>query len=127
MRLTEEETTMWYRAVGCLVTLIFSLLVVPLAAETLPAGTVSHIGWLRQGSLSEPLRDAFRQGLRDMGYVEGQNLVIEYRFNEGNVERLHDLAAELVRLRVDVLVTNATLPTAAARDATQTIPIVFGG
>jgi putative tryptophan/tyrosine transport system substrate-binding protein len=118
---------MGYRAIGCIVTLILSLLATPLAAETPPAGTVPHIGWLRQGPLSEPLREAFRQGLRDMGYVEGQNLIIEYRFHEGQAERLRDLAAELVRLRVDALVTNATAATAAARDATQTIPIVFGG
>ncbi len=113
------------RIIGLIVTLALVILVAPLAADAQPAGKVPRIGWLRQGPLNEPLRDAFRQGLRDVGYVEGQNLVIEYRFNEGNVELLRNLAAELVRLRVDVIVTGATPTTAAARDATQTIPIVF--
>jgi putative tryptophan/tyrosine transport system substrate-binding protein len=106
-----------------------SMLAAPLAAGAPQAGKVARIGWLRQGALAEPsqIRDGFRQGLRDLGYVEGQSLGIEYRFNEGKAELLRDLAAELVRLRVDVIVTNGTPPTAAARDATKTIPIVFGG
>ena len=115
--------------VGCVVTLALAILVAPLAADAQPAREVPRIGWLRQGVLTEPsqIRDGFRQGLRDMGYVEGQNLVIESRFNEGKAALLRDFAAELVRLRVDVIVTNGTAPTAAARNATQTIPIVFGG
>jgi putative ABC transport system substrate-binding protein len=114
--------------IGLITTLVLVILVALLAADAQPVGKVPRIGWLRQGSLAEPsqIRDGFRQGLRDLGYVAGQNLVIEYRFNEGKAELLRDLAAELVRLRVDVLVTNGTPPTAAARDATQTIPIVFG-
>jgi putative ABC transport system substrate-binding protein len=105
------------------------VLVAPFAAEAQRTSKVPRIGWLRQGALPESslFLNEFRQGLRDLGYVEGQNVVIEYRFNEGKEERLRDLAAELVRLRVDVIVTNGTPPTEAARDATQTIPIVFGG
>jgi putative ABC transport system substrate-binding protein len=120
---------MWRSSIGVIVTLALVILVAPFAADAQPAGKVARIGWLRQGALAEPSRllDEFRQELRDMGYVEGQNLVIEYRFNEGKAERLRDLAAELVRLKVDVIVTIGTPPTAAARDATQTIPIVFGG
>ena len=69
--------------------------------------------------------DDFRQGLRDLGYIEGQNLTIEYRYTEGDVERLSDLAAELVRLHVDVIVTTGTPATRAAKDATSMIPIIM--
>ncbi|MBI3325658.1 MAG: ABC transporter substrate-binding protein [Nitrospinae bacterium] len=117
------------RTIGLITTLALVILVGLFAADAQPAGKVPRIGWLRQGALAEPTLDEFRQGLRDMGYVEGQNIVIEYRFNEGkaDLELFRDLAAELVRLGVDVIVTNGTPPTRAARDATQTIPIVFGG
>jgi putative ABC transport system substrate-binding protein len=87
--------------------LILSLLVVPLATEAQQATTVYRIGRLSPGPpLPEPDRReaAFRQGLRDLGYVEGHNLVIVYRYAEGNADRLHEMAAELVRLKVDVLV-----------------------
>jgi putative ABC transport system substrate-binding protein len=70
-------------------------------------------------------RDAFRQGLRDLGYVEGQNIVIEYRYAEGKSARLAELATELVRLKVDVIVTGSTITTLAAKNATKTIPIVM--
>src|SRR5262249_49949465 len=122
-----EDSAMRRSVIGLITTLVLVILVALLAADAQPAGKVPRIGWLRQGSLPSPqIRDGFQQGLRDLGYVEGQNLVIEYRFNEGKAELLRALAAELVRLRVDVIVTNGTPPTAAARDATQTIPIVFG-
>jgi putative tryptophan/tyrosine transport system substrate-binding protein len=70
--------------------------------------------------------EAFRQGLRELGYVEGKNIVIEYRWAEGKTERLPALAAELVRLKVDVIVTAGPPPTRAAKEATSTIPIVMG-
>jgi putative tryptophan/tyrosine transport system substrate-binding protein len=73
------------------------------------------------------LREVFRQGLRELGYVEGKNLIIEYRYGEDKLERLPVLAEELVRLKVDVLVTSATTATLAAKDVTRTIPIVFLG
>ena len=69
--------------------------------------------------------EAFRQGLRDFGYVEGKNIIIEYRYAERKVDRLPTLAAELVRLKVDVIVTSASQETRAAKDATNTIPIVM--
>jgi putative ABC transport system substrate-binding protein len=69
--------------------------------------------------------EAFRQGLRELGYVEGKNIVTEYRWAEGTIERLPDLAAELVRLKVDVIVTAGPSPTRAAKEATVTIPIVM--
>jgi len=69
--------------------------------------------------------EGLRAGLRDLGYVEGKNIVIEYRSAEGNYDRLPELAAELVRLKPDVLVTSATPATLAAKQATTTIPIVL--
>src|SRR5262249_28402541 len=69
--------------------------------------------------------EAFVQGLRELGYVEGQNLILEYRWSAGNVDRLRDHAAELVRLGVHVMVTGGPLATRAARDTTRTIPIVM--
>jgi putative tryptophan/tyrosine transport system substrate-binding protein len=70
-------------------------------------------------------RDAFRQGLRELGYVEGKNVVIEYRYAEGRTERLRQLAAELARLKVDVIVRTSSVSTRAAKEATSTIPIVM--
>jgi putative ABC transport system substrate-binding protein len=84
---------------------------------------------LGSASLSSPVYkaniDALRAGLRDLGYIEGQNLIIEFRWAEGNYERLPELAAELLRLNVDVLVTHGTPGTLAAKRATTTVPIVI--
>ena len=68
---------------------------------------------------------AFQQGLRELGYVEGKNMVIEYRYAEGKLEPLTELADELVRLKVDIIVTDTSNATQAAKDATKTIPVVF--
>jgi putative ABC transport system substrate-binding protein len=76
-------------------------------------------------SLSPMLLEAFRQGLRENGYVEGQNIEIEYRFGDGKSDRYPDLAAELVRRKVDVIVTSSTRPIKAVKNATSTIPIVM--
>jgi len=99
----------------------------PLAAEAQQAAKVARIGYLSSSLASSPrLRDAFLQGLRDLGYVEGRNVVIEYRDAEGKVERVPALAAELVALKVDVIfVGGSTRVTLAAMQATKTIPIVF--
>ena len=107
-------------------TLAGGLLAAPLAAEAQPAGKVPRIGFLFSGA-SGPARevDTFRQGLRDLGYIEGQNIAIEYRFAGGQVERLPELAAELVRLKLDVIVAPYTPPALAVKRATSTIPIVF--
>jgi putative ABC transport system substrate-binding protein len=105
------------------------LLTAPLAAEAEQAAKVPRIGWLSLNRVASPsphLTEAFRQGLRDLGYVEGRNVVIEYRDAEGKLERLPALAAELVALQVDVIVAGGGTPTAlAAKQATKTIPIVF--
>jgi putative tryptophan/tyrosine transport system substrate-binding protein len=96
------------------------------SADAQQAKKVPRIGVLMSGS-PEPRRavlDAFLQGLRDVGYTEGQNIVIEYRFTEERDERLSNLAAELVQLKVDVIVTSGIPPAFAAKQATTTIPIV---
>ena len=103
------------------------LLAAPLAADAQPAGKVHRIGYLTGGSWSptSPFFEAFRQGLRELGWVEGQNIVIDYRYAEGRFDRLPDLAAKLVRLKVDIIVAVASTATVAAKNATATIPIVM--
>jgi putative ABC transport system substrate-binding protein len=102
-----------------------SLLAAPLAAQAQPAGKVYRIGTLNLGSPSRsPLAEAFWQGLRELGYVEGRNVIVEERWAEGRPERLPGLAADLVRLKVDVIVADGTVAL-AAKQATTTIPIVM--
>ena len=103
------------------------LLAPPLAVEAQQAGKVARIGSLSLNMVpNRHLQEAFRQGLRDLGYVEGRNVVIETRDAEGKPERLPALAAELIALKVDVIVTGGgTPPALAAKQATKTIPIVF--
>jgi putative ABC transport system substrate-binding protein len=105
-----------------------SVLAAPLAAAAAQqAGKVPRIGFLGVTSPSDrpSLLDAFRQGLRELGWVEGQNIAIDYRYAEGRLDRLPDLAAELVRLKVDIIVSFGTQGVTAARNATETIPIVM--
>jgi putative ABC transport system substrate-binding protein len=99
----------------------------PLAARAQAAGQVPRIGFL---GLASPTTfasrlEGFRQGLRDLGYVEGTNITVEYRWAEGRYERLPELAADLVRSKVDLIVTHATPGSLAAKHATTTIPIVI--
>jgi putative ABC transport system substrate-binding protein len=102
------------------------LLAAPLAAEAQQAAKVPRIGYLGPNlATSSHLREAFLQGLRDLDYVEGRNLVIEYRDAKGKFERFPALAAELVALKVDVIVASGTLAALAAKHATRSIPIVF--
>jgi len=102
------------------------LLAAPLGAEAQQAAKVPRIGYLAGSLAGGPhLPEAFRQGLRDLGYVEGRNVVIEYRDAEGKLERLPALAAELVALKVDVIVAPPTVAALAAKQATRTLPIVF--
>lgn len=102
------------------------LLAGSVAAEAQPAAREYRIGFV-SSSVYIPAHDAFRQGLRELGYVEGKNAVIEMRFAEGRQERLPELIAEVLRLKVDVLVVGSTLGVLAARKATTTVPIVFAG
>jgi len=100
-----------------------SLLAAPLAAEAQQAAKIARIGFLTPAA-DPRLREAFLQGLRDLGYVEGRNLVIEIRSAEGKFQRLPALAAELVALKVDVIVVGGTPAALAAKQATTILPIV---
>jgi putative ABC transport system substrate-binding protein len=116
--------------IGLLLTLALGILWAPVISAAQQPAKVSHIGVLSPGPpppVPDPVLDAFRQGLCDLGYVEGQPLVIERRYAAGNPERLRDLAAELVRLPVAVLVAWGLTAARAAQEATSTIPIVFTG
>jgi len=104
------------------------LVAAPLAAEAQQAAKVPRIGRLVNNPAASPhLTEAFLQGLRDLGYVEGRNVVIEYRDAEGKLERFPALAAELVALKVDVILAPGTPGALAAKQATRTLPIVFIG
>jgi ABC-type uncharacterized transport system substrate-binding protein len=113
------------RVIGLAVVLAVSLFATPLAAEGQQAGRVPRIGYLGTRTSSDFGLDAFRQGLRELGWVENQNIVIDYRFAEGRLDRLPDLAVELARLKVDIIVAHSTPGAAAAKNATATIPIVM--
>ena len=109
-----------------LASLTGGLLAAPLATEVQQAGKVPRVGYLFYGSPGHSREiDAFRQGLRELGYIEGRNIAIEYRFASGQIKRYPALAAELVRLNVDVIVAPATPQALAAKQATSSIPIVF--
>src|SRR2546425_7415481 len=120
---------MWCSALRCIITLILSLLMAPLAAEAQPSPQVPRIGVLSESALTASSRNraAFLQGLHDLGYVEGQTIVLEERWAEGNLQRLPDLAAELVRLQVDIIVAGDVPTARAASQAMERIPIVLAG
>ena len=103
---------------------VLALLAAPLAANAQPPAKVPRIGVLESRSSSKGL-EAFKQGLRERGYVEGKSIVFEYRWANGKVAEFPKLAVELVRLKVDVIFAGSTPAALAARDATNTIPIVF--
>ena len=109
-----------------LLALLFALLAAPIPSEGQPAGRVARIGFLSGSSpgMHAPILEAFRQGMRDHGYVEGQAFTIEPRYAEGRPARLPDLAAELVHLPVDLLTTIGGPAALAAKQATATIPVV---
>ena len=110
-----------------IIALLASSLGVPLASFGQQAAKVARIGFLEASSPSAIAAriEAFRQGLRELGYVEGKNVAIEYRYAEGNFDRLPALAAELVRLNVNVIVTGGPTAIPAAKAATTVIPIVM--
>ena len=109
-----------------ILTLSAILLALCFSAEAQQPKKVPRIGYLTPStSANRSLAEAFRQGLRDLGYVEGKNLVIEWRANEGKLDRNPALAAELVRLKVDVIVAIGSGEIRAAKEATAAIPIVM--
>ena len=114
--------------IGIIVMLALGMIAAPLASGAQLPAKVPRIGWLSDGVGPEArlyLHESFLQGLRDLGYVEGQNIVIERRDAEGTLERLPDLAVELARLKVDVIVTRGVPGTGAAKRVTSSIPIVM--
>jgi ABC-type uncharacterized transport system substrate-binding protein len=98
------------------------LLAAPLAAEAQQTGKVYRIGYLSIASGPSPRTEALRQGLRELGYIEGKNITIEYRFAQDKIDRLRALATELVDLKVDLIVTGGPTATRAAQQATRTLP-----
>src|SRR5262245_56977299 len=108
-----KDSTMRLRVLPLIVIVALTILAVPLDAEAQQPTKVHRIGWLSPGSPPSgptPTFEAFQQGLRDLGYVEGQHFVMERRYAEGKLDRLPDLAAELVRLHVDIIVTGGSTP-----------------
>src|SRR3990170_6499482 len=125
--------TMKLRSLGLLVAFAFGLLAAPLAADAQQAGKVYRIGYFQTArrAQAEHLLKAVEEGLRERGYVVGRDIVIEYRFADGKAERLPDLAAELVRLKVDVIVAVGGAATQAAQQiaelaAKRRLPSIYG-
>ena len=118
---------MWYSAVGCLVILALSMLGAPFLTVAQPAGKVPTIGFLYPNAATAAARqfEAFKQGLRELGYIEGQTIAIEPRYADGRPERLPALAAELANLHVDVFVVTINSVAEAVQQITTTIPIVM--
>src|SRR5262249_19570383 len=124
-RIREMTHSKWMGGGAVLIALICSLFVTPIATHAQPAGKVYRVGFLTP-QLVTSAPDAFKQKLRDLGYVEGQNLMIEFRSTEGKYERSPALARELVRLKVDLIVAPGGVSDALAlKAATKTIPVVF--
>jgi len=119
--------TMEYHAIGYIATFTLSLLAVPLAAMAQPAGRIPRLGVLATASAvgDSSALDAFRQGLRDLGYIESKNIAFEYRYAHNKLDRLPALADELVSLKLDMLLVRGPRSALAAKNATRTIPIVF--
>jgi len=115
--------------VGIITTLALYVLAVPCAVEAQPPGRVYRVGFISPLSASPepPTLHAFWQGMRELGYVEGRTVILETRFAEGRQDLFPDLVADLLRLKVDVLVVGSTVGVLAAKKATTTVPIVFAG
>jgi len=103
------------------------LFVVPPPGEAQQTAKVPRIGFLRSGPPPQAFVEGFQQGLRELGYVEGQNIIIDYRFADQGTPQLVDLGSELLRLNVNIIVASATPAAVAAKDLTRTVPIVFAG
>ena len=123
MRETEKKTT---KINLLLLALSVALFALGAQAQAQQATRIPHIGYLAPTKY-ESREKAFRQGLHDLGYIEGQNIFIEWRVGGPNVDRLRELAAELVHLKVDIIVATSTFPVQATKGVTKTIPIVFAG
>src|SRR4029453_950661 len=107
-----------------LIAIAVALTVCPALASAQQPQNIPRVGILFIGGRDQPHLEAFKQGLRERGYVEGKNIALEYRYAEGREERLPELAAELVQVKVDVIVVTADISAQAAQRATKTLPIV---
>ena len=114
---------MWSRTIGLMVILALGLLAAPLLANAQEPGKIPRIGYLRHMAGPNYMDEAFLQALRDLGWIEGKNIAFEYRWAAGKRERLPALAAELVRLKVDLIVVANTFVTQAAKNATEPVGI----
>jgi putative ABC transport system substrate-binding protein len=110
---------------GLVATLALTVLVVLLAAHAQPAGKVYRIGFLRAGQPPTAWVEAFQQGLRERGYVDGQHVVVEFRVTDGSLAPLPQLAEELVQSKVDIILASSSPSAVAAKHATTSVPIVF--
>ena len=115
------------RRIGLAVALALSLTLAPLAGEAQQTVQVPRIGFLRSGPPPPAFVEGFQQGLRELGYVEGQNITIEHRFADRGTAQLDELCSELLRLKVNVILASATPAAVAAKNLTRTVPIVFAG
>ena len=115
------------RLIALAVVVAVNLVAVPLGTDGQQAGKVYRIGFLRGGQPPKDWVEGFRQGLRERGYVEGQNVVIEFRFTDGSLDQLPRLAEQLLRTKVDVVVASAAPAALAVKKATASVPIVFVG
>ena len=124
--MSKKESTMRLYSIGLVVTLALAVLMAPLLANAQPRGRVPRIGVLlpTSPSVRGAFGDGFWHGLHELGWMEGQSIAVEWRWAEGKLERLPELAADLVRLNVDVIVAGSTPASLAAKHATTTIPIV---
>jgi ABC transporter substrate binding protein len=126
---SRQETAVWCTIPMIKKTLALCVVALILAsvrlADAQQPGKVHRIGFLRASVPPESYIEGFRHGLQKVGYIEGKNIIIEYRLAEGKSDRLPELAVELVRLKVDVIVASGTNPMQASKDATSMIPIVI--
>jgi ABC-type uncharacterized transport system substrate-binding protein len=111
--------------VAAVLTALVLLFAAPVSTHAQPPPRVPRIGVIGERSSSDPFLAAFRRGLRELGYTEGQSIAIEYRYAHGALDRVPGIAAELVRARVEVLVVGGTVSAQSARTVTTTVPIVF--
>src|SRR6266496_1396753 len=121
----EGQRAMTRKPIALILALILAVLAAPLAAEGQQVGKVYRIGYLSIASGPSPRTEALRQGLRELGYIEGKNITIEYRFAQEKADRLRGLATELVNLKVDLIVAGGPTATRAAQQATRTLPVVM--
>ena len=125
--LSDRKSAIQNPKLAGLLAIIIALTVWVARVETQQPGKIPRVGVLRPGAPADLTEDSFRQGLRELGYLEGKNIIVEYRYAEGRLDQLPELATEMVRLKPDVIVVGSTRFAEAAKQATSTIPIVVIG